>query len=97
MRLQTKLTVAFAAVALLPIAALTAVARVVVVDRYRAELAETLDRAEERVTDEYDRLKSDVVSATKRVAETDERLVGPVLLQLAKSRQLDDDVVQATQ
>jgi len=44
-RLQTKLTVAFAAVALLPIAALTAVARVVVVDRYRGEFREALDRA----------------------------------------------------
>ena len=97
MRLQTKLTVAFAAVALLPIAALTAVARVVVVDRYRAEFADTLDRASERVSDEYQRLSDGVEAATKRVAETDERLLGPVLVQLAKARHLDDDVVQATQ
>ncbi|HEX9102793.1 MAG TPA: HAMP domain-containing protein, partial [Polyangia bacterium] len=97
MRLQTKLTVAFAAVALLPIAALTAVARVVVVDRYRAEFRETLDRAEERVRDEYRRLENDVEAATERVAKTDDRLLAPVLLQLAKARHLDDDVVQATQ
>ena len=97
MRLQTKLTVAFAAVALLPIAALTAVARVVVVDRYRAEFAETLDQAQARVSDEYHRLESDVESDTARLAAADERLLGPVLLQLAKARQLDDDQVQATQ
>ncbi len=97
MRLQTKLTVAFAAVALLPIAALTAVARVVVVDRYRGEFAETLDRAESQVTDEYRRLQSDVEAATERLANMDDRLLGPVLLQLAKARTLDDDVVQATQ
>jgi len=96
-RLQTKLTVAFAAVALLPIAALTAVARVIVVDRYRAEFADTLDRASEHVSDEYNRLVDDVQAATTRVADTDDRLLGPVLLQLAKARHLDDDVVQATQ
>jgi signal transduction histidine kinase len=96
-RLQTKLTVAFAAVALLPIAALTAVARVVVVDRYRAEFADTLDRASDHVSDEYNRMKDDVEAATRRVADTDDRLLGPVLLQLAKERQLDDDVVRATQ
>jgi signal transduction histidine kinase len=96
-RLQTKLTVAFAAVALLPIAALTAVARVVVVDRYRAGFAETLDHAQGRVSDEYERLQRDIEAATKRVGDTDDRLLQPVLLQLAKARQLDDDAVQATQ
>ncbi len=96
-RLQTKLTVAFAAVALLPIAALTAVARVVVVERYRAEFTESLDRAADEVSDEFRRLAGDVEAATDRVANPDDRLLGPVLLQLAKARQLDDDVAQATQ
>ncbi|MGZ3408226.1 MAG: hypothetical protein ACXVAN_17375, partial [Polyangia bacterium] len=96
MRLQTKLTVAFAAVALLPIAALTAVARVVVVERYRGELAEELDRAADHVSDEYRRLGSDVEAATERVANADDRLLSPVLLQLAKAHRLDDDVAQAT-
>ena len=86
MRLQTKLTVAFAAVALLPIAALTAVARVVVVERYRGEFTEALDRAENHVTDEYHRLQSDVEAATERIANADDRLLSPVLLQLAKER-----------
>ena len=95
-RLQTKLTVAFAAVALLPIAALTAVARVVVVERYRGELTEALDRAAEQVSDEYHRLASDVEAATERIANSDDRLLNPVLLQLAKERHLDDDVAQAT-
>jgi two-component system, NtrC family, nitrogen regulation sensor histidine kinase NtrY len=95
-RLQTKLTVAFAAVALLPIAALTAVARVVVVDRYRAESRAELDRAEAHVSDEYNRLGSDVQDATKRIANADDRLLSPVLLQLAKAHRLDDDVAQAT-
>jgi signal transduction histidine kinase len=96
-RLQTKLTVAFAAVALLPIAALTAVARVVVVERYRNDFKEVLDRAEDHVTDEYHRLASDVEAATERIANTDDRLLSPVLLQLAKARHLDDEVAQATQ
>jgi len=96
-RLQTKLTVAFAAVALLPIAALTLVARVVVAERYRGEFAETLDRAADHVSDEYRRLASDVEAATERVANTDDRLLSPVLVQLAKARHLDDDVAQATQ
>jgi two-component system nitrogen regulation sensor histidine kinase NtrY len=95
-RLQTKLTVAFAAVALLPIAALTAVARIVVVDRYRGELGEELERAAEHVSDEYRRLGSDVEAATERIANTDDRLLSPVLLQLAKAHHLDDDVAQAT-
>ncbi|HXU67899.1 MAG TPA: ATP-binding protein [Polyangia bacterium] len=97
MRLQTKLTVAFAAVALLPIAALTAVARVVVVERYRADFQETLDRAEAQVTGEYTRLADEVEAATARVANTDDRLLGPVLVQLAKAQELDDDVARATQ
>jgi len=96
-RLQTKLTVAFAAVALLPIAALTAVARVVVVERYRADFQETLDRAEAQVTGEYTRLADEVEAATARVANTDDRLLGPVLVQLAKAQELDDDVARATQ
>ena len=96
-RLQTKLTVAFAAVALLPIAALTAVARVVVVERYRADFRETLDRAEAQVTGEYTRLADEVEAATARVANTDDRLLGPVLVQLAKAQELDDDVARATQ
>ena len=96
-RLQTKLTVAFAAVALLPIAALTAVARVVVAERYKSEFNETLDRAEKDVGDEFRRLAGDVEAATDRVANTDDRLLGPVLVQLAKARQLDDEVAQATQ
>ena len=97
-RLQTKLTVAFAAVALLPIAALTAVARVVVAERYRGEFNETLDRAADQVS--------------RRVPPPGRRRRGrhrprrptptiacssPVLVQLAKARQLDDDVAQATQ
>jgi hypothetical protein len=94
-RLQTKLTIAFAAVALLPIAALTAVARIVVIERYRAEFEETLDRAADRVTDEYRRLADEVEGATKRVADADDRLLRPVLVQLAQGR-LDDDVARAT-
>ncbi len=96
MRLQTKLTVAFAAVALLPIAALTAVARVVVVERYRSDFNEALDRAADHVSDEYRRLASDVEVATENIATTNDRLLSPVLLQLAKARHLDDDVAQAT-
>ena len=96
MRLQTKLTVAFAAVALLPIAALTAVARVVVVERYRSDFNEALDRAADHVSDEYRRLASDVEAATESVATTNDRLLGPVLVQLAKARHLDDDVAQQT-
>jgi signal transduction histidine kinase len=95
-RLQTKLTVAFAAVALLPIAALTAVARIVVSERYRVEFAHTLDAAEDQVSDEYRRLAGDVEQATERLADAEDRLVQPILLQLTKGPHLDDDAAQAT-
>ena len=95
MRLQTKLTVAFAAVALLPIAALTAVARVAVTERYRGEFEHELESQSQRVSDEYERLRSDVEKATLRLASVDDRLIGPVLLQLAKGPGLDDDAAQA--
>jgi hypothetical protein len=89
-RLQTKLTVAFAAVALLPIAALTAVARVVVADRYRADFARQLDDADETVHREYRRLARDVEQSTARVASVDDRLVRPLLIALAKGPLPDD-------
>jgi signal transduction histidine kinase len=94
-RLQTKLTVAFAAVALLPIAALTAVARIVVSERYRGEFTESLDRAENQVTDEYRRLSGDVERATERLAKADDRLIEPILVKLAQGP-LDDEVAQRT-
>ncbi|MDB4970505.1 MAG: integral rane sensor signal transduction histidine kinase [Myxococcales bacterium] len=95
MRLQTKLTVAFAAVALLPIAALATVARIVVSERYRGEFAHSLEAKADHVSDEYRRLASDVEQATERLANTDDRLVQPILLQLAKGPHLDDDAAQA--
>jgi signal transduction histidine kinase len=94
-RLQTKLTVAFAAVALLPIAVLAAVARVVVADRYRGELDAKLEGAENQVTDEFHRLVIETERATTRLANADDRLLQPILLQLAKGP-LDDEVAQAT-
>ena len=95
MRLQTKLTVAFAAVALLPIAGLTAVARVVVADRYRADFARRLDDAAATVDREYGRLAADVEQATARVASVDDRLVRPVLIARAKGP-LPDDLARDT-
>lgn len=95
MRLQTKLTIAFALVALLPIAALTAVARYVVVQNYRQEFAHTLDAAADRISAEYRRLATDVEESTERLAKADDRLIEPLLLQLAKGP-LDDDVAQRT-
>jgi signal transduction histidine kinase len=94
-RLQTKLTGWFAGVALLPIAALATVARFVVVERYRGEFNHTLDAATDRITDEYHRLATDIEAAVERLARADDRLIEPVLLQLAKGP-LDDDVAQRT-
>jgi nitrogen fixation/metabolism regulation signal transduction histidine kinase len=82
-RLQSKLTIAFAAVALIPIVALTAIARVVVADLYLGQFKQQLDNEARRVDDEYQRLQSDVEQATERLASA----VAPVrqlLLALAK-------------
>jgi signal transduction histidine kinase len=92
-RLQTKLTVAFAAVALLPIASLTALARVVVADRYRGEFDRSLAEHDARVTDEYERLRADVEQAAARLANVDDRLLRPLLLHLANGP-LDEDVAR---
>ncbi len=94
MRLQTKLTVAFAAVALLPIVSVAAVARVVVADRYRGEYRASLDDAAEQVRAEYQRLADDVERATERLARPDDWLIEPVLLELARGP-LDDDAARA--
>ncbi|HEX4462601.1 MAG TPA: hypothetical protein VIA18_31710, partial [Polyangia bacterium] len=94
MRLQTKLTVAFAAVALLPIVSVAAVARVVVAERYRGEYRASLDDAADQVRAEYQRLADDVERSTERLARPDDRLIEPVLLELARGP-LDDDAARA--
>jgi two-component system nitrogen regulation sensor histidine kinase NtrY len=89
-RLQSKLTVAFAAVALLPIVALTIIARLVVVDLYRDRFKQQLANEARRVEDEYRRLQSDVEQATARLASTEEAPVRRLLFALAKGP-LDED------
>jgi two-component system, NtrC family, nitrogen regulation sensor histidine kinase NtrY len=92
-RLQTKLTVAFAAVTLVPMVALAVIARVVVGNVYRAQLAQELEQAVARVDDEFRRLQSDVESAAARLASTGERPLRGWMLALAKGP-LDDDTAR---
>ncbi len=90
MRLQTKLTLAFAAVALAPIAVLAGVARVVISNQYRGEFKRTLEQAQAEVDHEYQRMSDDVQAATLRVARVDDPTIGPLLVELAKGG-LDDE------
>jgi signal transduction histidine kinase len=89
-RLQTKLTLAFAAVALAPIAGLTATARVVIANQSRGEFRRSLDDARADVEREYQRLSDELSQATARMARPDDPLLGPLLIALS-SGPLDDD------
>jgi nitrogen fixation/metabolism regulation signal transduction histidine kinase len=82
--LATKLTVAFAAVAVVPIAAVAVVAQRLVEARYRGEFNRALDAAERNVRAEYDSASHDVERAVDRVARADDPMVGQLLLDLAK-------------
>jgi hypothetical protein len=88
-RLQTKLTLAFA-VALSPIAALAVVARVLVQDQYRAQFRATLDQAEAEVLREYKRLASELEQSTSAFARDADPTIGRLLIALGKGP-LDDD------
>ena len=90
MRLQTKLTLAFVAVALAPIAVLAGVARVVISNQYRGDFRRTLEQAEAEVEREYQRVADDVREATLRVARVDDPTLGPLLVELAHGP-LDDE------
>jgi two-component system nitrogen regulation sensor histidine kinase NtrY len=89
-RLQTKLTLAFVAVALAPIAVLAGIARVVISNQYRGEFRRTLEQAEAEVEREYQRIADDVREATARVARVDDPTLGPLLVELARGP-LDDE------
>jgi signal transduction histidine kinase len=90
MRLQTKLTLAFAAVALAPIAVLAGVARVVVANQYRAQFRTTLEQAEADVEHEYQRVGDEVADAVQRMAKHDDPTLGPLLVALSRGA-LDED------
>jgi signal transduction histidine kinase len=89
-RLQWKLTLAFAAVALGPIAVLAGVARVVVANQYRAQFRATLEQAESDVEREYQRMGDEVADAVQRMAKPDDPTLGPLLVALARGA-LDED------
>jgi nitrogen fixation/metabolism regulation signal transduction histidine kinase len=91
MKLQSKLTLAFAAVALMPIVALTAVARVVVAERYSGEFKHTLEAAADQVEQEYRRLGHDVEAATDRLAHGDDRLIHSISADLAFAEPIEGD------
>jgi signal transduction histidine kinase len=90
MRLQTKLTLAFAAVALVEALLWGGVARRLVENRYRAGFRRDLDEAEAGVEREFRRAADEVGQATARVARADDPLLGPLLVALARGP-LDDD------
>jgi signal transduction histidine kinase len=89
-RLQTKLTLAFAAVALVPIAVLAGVARLVIANQYRGEYKRALEDAAAEVEREYGRLGDEVQGLVDRVARSDDPTLGPLLVELARGP-LDDE------
>jgi signal transduction histidine kinase len=83
-RLQTKLTLAFAAVALVPIAVLAAVARLAIADYFRGQFKHTLEDAASGVEREYGRMGEEVGSAVDRLARADDPLINQFLVELAR-------------
>jgi signal transduction histidine kinase len=90
MRLQSQLTIAFAAVALLPILVLGAVARLVIVNQSRATFEHALDAEAATVEREAQRLRDEVSAAVARVAKPDHPFTAALLVALARGP-LDDD------
>jgi signal transduction histidine kinase len=90
MRLQTKLTLAFAAVALVPIAVLAFVARLVISNQFRGEFKAHLEEAASEVDREYARMGDEVYSGLERIARVDDPLVSQFLVELARGP-LDDE------
>jgi signal transduction histidine kinase len=88
-RLQTKLTLGFAAV-LLPLAGLGYFARLLVERQYKTQFHRALDDAQAEVAHEYRRLVDDVTRATRRLAREDDPVINRVLVELGKGP-LDDD------
>jgi signal transduction histidine kinase len=92
-RLQSKLTVAFAAVTLLPVVTLATLARVVVAGMYRHAFTGDLAKEASHVEDEFHRLQADVEQATARLANPQQPLVRPILFALSKG-ELDDEAAR---
>jgi len=90
MRLQSQLTIAFAAVALLPILVLGAVARLVIVNQSRATFEHALDAEAATVEREAQRLRDEVGAAVARAAKPDHPFTAALLVALARGP-LDDD------
>ncbi|MSP61823.1 MAG: HAMP domain-containing protein [Myxococcales bacterium] len=82
--LASKLTVAFAAVAVVPIVAVAGLAQRLIEQRYRGEFIRSLDAAQRDVVTEYDRAAGEVAAVAKRLARADDPVVGQLLLDLAK-------------
>jgi signal transduction histidine kinase len=89
-RLQTKLTLAFAAVTLVPIGVLGGVARLVIANQYRAEFRRALEHAENETEREYQRLTDETAETLKRFARSDDPFLGQLVVDLAKGG-LDDE------
>jgi len=91
MTILTKLTLAFAAVALLPICVLGVVARMVIVNQSRAAFERTLDEATEEVERELGRLSDEVQAAAQRLARAEHPFVGALLVGLARGPLGEDE------
>ena len=91
MKILTKLTLAFAAVALLPICVLGVVARMVIVNQSRAAFERTLDEATDEVERELGRLSDEVQAAAQRLARAEHPFVGALLVGLARGPLGDDE------
>jgi signal transduction histidine kinase len=89
-RLPTKLTLAFAAVALLPIAVLVLVARVVIANQYRGEFHRALAEAERGAEREWRRLVDEAKEGTQRLGRRDDPALAPLLVALGRGAPPDE-------
>jgi two-component system nitrogen regulation sensor histidine kinase NtrY len=85
MKLRGRFTLALALAALVPISVAAVVTRQVIAARYRDDYRERRQSAATKLAAEVDRLGKQVSQAASRLISHDDRLVGRLLLDLAKS------------
>jgi two-component system nitrogen regulation sensor histidine kinase NtrY len=97
MKLRGRFTLALALAALAPIGVAAVVTRQVIAERYRADNTDRRDAAQGRVKREVEDLKKQVNQIAARLASREDRMVGRLLLDLAKAPRTGLDYEQRRQ
>jgi signal transduction histidine kinase len=90
-RLKTKLTLAFALVAVVPIFGVSVVAHTLIAHSYQLNFRRTLEEAQAEAEREFAREAGEIEATTARLGRADEPMVGALLLELAKGPLEDED------